>query len=160
MSKLDVKSAFRICPVRKSDWHLFGFSFQDLYFVNLCLPFGLCSSVNRFSQLVDAILWILQANYAIIHSTNYLDDYFMAGPANSNICQQDLNRAISVFSILGIPLAPEKIVSSRKIITYLGMIIDSGKMELRLPDYEITKLTDLIQSFKLRKKSPNVNYCP
>ena len=29
MAKLDVKSAFRICPVRKHDWNLLGFSFMN-----------------------------------------------------------------------------------------------------------------------------------
>ena len=74
MSKPDIKSAFRIFPVRTQDWHLLAFSFQGMYFVDLCLPFGLRSSVNRFSQLADAVLWILQTNYAIQNSTNYLDD--------------------------------------------------------------------------------------
>ena len=56
LAKLDVKSAFRICPVRPEDWHLLGFMFEDMYFVDLCLPFGLRSSVNRFSLLADAVL--------------------------------------------------------------------------------------------------------
>ena len=76
LAKLDIKSAFRICPVHPDDWHLLGFSYQDMFFVDLCLPFGLRSSVNRFSQLADAILWILKNNYAIENATNYLDDYF------------------------------------------------------------------------------------
>ena len=109
LAKLDIKSAFRICPVRKTDWHLLGFSFQDMYFVDLCLPFGLRSSVNRFSQLADAVLWILQNNYSIVNSTNYLDDCFFAGPAKSSVCQQNLNKAMTLFSNLGIPLAPNKI---------------------------------------------------
>ena len=35
MAKLGVKSAFRICPINKSDWHLPGFTFMDMF---LCLP--------------------------------------------------------------------------------------------------------------------------
>ena len=41
MAKLDVKSAFRICPVRPTDCHYLGFSFMNMFFVDLCLPFGL-----------------------------------------------------------------------------------------------------------------------
>ena len=62
MAKLDVKGAFRICPVSKSDWHLLGFTFMEMFFVGLCLPFGLRSSVNRFTQISDSILWIMQNN--------------------------------------------------------------------------------------------------
>ena len=47
VAKLDIKSAFRICPVSPVDWHLLGFKFLDHYFVDLRLPFGLRSFVNR-----------------------------------------------------------------------------------------------------------------
>ena len=154
LAKLDIKSAFRICPVRSSDWHLLGFSFQDMYFVDLCLPFGLRSSVNRFSQLADAVLWILQTKYNIIHSTNYLDDYFLAGPADSQVCHTNLHKAISVFAKLGIPLAPEKVVSPCKVLTYLGIIIDTNKMELRLPEEKLSEITALLHSFKMKKTIP------
>ena len=93
MSKLNVKSAFRICPVHLTDWNLLGFSFQDCLFVELCLPFGLRSSVNRFTQVADTILWILQNNYGIPNSTNYLDDFFLADTGNSPKCQENLNKA-------------------------------------------------------------------
>ena len=95
LAKLDVKSAFRICPVRHEDWHLLGFTFQNLFFVDLCLPFGLRSSVNRFSHLADLVLWIMQNNYSIIHSTHYLDDYFFAGHAGSDYSNQALAKSIS-----------------------------------------------------------------
>jgi len=152
ISKLDIKSAFRICPVCKHDWHLLGFSFQNLFFVDLCLPFGLRSSVNRFSQLADAVLWILKFKHNISHCTNYLDDYFIAGPAESKRCQENLDECISVFDKLGIPLAPEKVVSPRTVLPYLGIIIDTDKMELRLPDEKLSELTTLLQSFKVSKK--------
>ena len=152
LAKLDVKSAFRICPVRRQDWHLLGFSFQGMFFVDLCLPFGLRSSANRFSQLANAKLWILQNNYAITNSTNYLDDYFIAGPAGSVKCHQDVDQAISVFATLGIPLAQEKITRLRTVVTYLGIVIDTIKMELCLPDDKLQDLQELLNSYKLCKK--------
>ena len=125
-----------------------------MYFVDLCLPFGLRSSVNRFSQLADAVLWILQTKYNITHSTNYLDVYFLAGPADSQICHTNLHKAISVFAKLGIPLAPEKVVSPCKVLTYLGIIIDTNKMELRLPEEKLSEITALLHSFKMKKTIP------
>ena len=152
MAKLDIKSAFRLCPVRKSDWHLLGFSFQNLYFVDLCLPFGLRSSVNRFTQLADAVLWILQNNYNIVNSTNYLDDYFLAGPARRKTCSEHLDCAMNVFSKLGIPLAPEKVIGPTETITYLGIVIDTNQMELRLPEDKIKDLNVLLETYKANKK--------
>ena len=152
LAKLDVKSAFRICPVRHEDWHLLGFTFQNLFFVDLCLPFGLRSSVNRLSRLADLVLWIMQNNYSVIHSTHYLDDYFLAGHAGSDECSQALDKSISLFRRLGIPLAPNKIVGPCKVVVYLGIEIDSEAMELRLPQEKLDPLLHLIRTFEGRKK--------
>ena len=146
LAKLDVKSAFRICPVRHEDWHLLGFTFQNLFFVDLCLPFGLRSSVNRFSRLADLVLWIMQNNYSIIHSTHYLDH------AGSDECNQALATSISLFRRLGIPLAPSKIVGPCKVIVYLGIEIDSEAMELRLPQEKLVSLLHLIRTFEGKTK--------
>ena len=40
MAKLDLKHAFRLCPVFPCDWHL-SMHGQGKLYVDLCLPFGL-----------------------------------------------------------------------------------------------------------------------
>ena len=90
MAKLDIKSAFRICPVHPDDWHLLGFSLDGLSFVDLFLPFGLRSLVNRCTTLADTLLWIMKNNLDIKSCTNYLDDYFLAGEAKSEGCQNHM----------------------------------------------------------------------
>ena len=103
--------------------------------------------MNWFSQLADAVIWILQTKYNMSHSTNYLDDYFIAGPAASKVCNDNLNVAIAVFAKLGIPLAPEKIVSPCTLITYLGIIINTENMKLCLTEDKISELDKLHRSF-------------
>ena len=41
MAKLDIKSAYRLCPMRKEDWELPGILWEDKIFIDLCLAFGL-----------------------------------------------------------------------------------------------------------------------
>ena len=48
MAKLDVKHAFRLIPVRSEDWHLLGYQFNDFYYFDIVLPFGLRSSPFLF----------------------------------------------------------------------------------------------------------------
>ena len=83
---------------------------------------------------------------------NYLDDYFIAGPAESKRCQENLNECISVFEKLGTPLTPEKVISPSTVLPYLGIIIDTDKMELCLPDEKLSELTALLQLFKVSMK--------
>ena len=152
LAKLDIKSAFRICPVHPADWHLLGFTFCDLFFVDLCLPFGLRSSVNRFTRVADTLSWIMQTNYDIAHSTHYLDDFLLAGEPDSDNCHRDLNKTLQLFDRLGVPLAPEKLVPPTTCLTYLGITIDSNKMEIRLPEERLSEVMALLKSWETRKK--------
>ena len=75
MGKIDIKHAFRIFPVRLADIELLGTFWQGFYFVELCLPFVLRSSVFIFNSFADASAWILRNNYLIHILTHYLDDF-------------------------------------------------------------------------------------
>ena len=152
MAKLDIKSAFRICPVHPDDWHLLGFSLDGLFFVDLCLPFGLRSSVNRFTSLAGNLLWIMKNNLKIHSCTNYLDDYFLAGAAMSDDCQKHMTATSRLFTKLGVPLAEEKTEGPTTKITFLGIEIDSMSMSLRLPDGKLGDLSNLIRSWMGKKK--------
>ena len=152
MAKLDIKSAFRICPVHPDDWHLLGFSLDDLFFVDLCLPFGLRSSVNRFTTLADTLLWIMKNNLNIKSCTNYLDDYFLAGEAKSEECQNHMIATSQLFARLGVPLAKEKTEGPTTQIKFLGIEIDSMRMSLRLPDDKLGDISNLIQTWLGKKK--------
>ena len=75
MAKVDLKSAFRIIPVRKQDWELLGIHWRNQYYVDTCLPFGLRSAPYLFNQFADALEWILRNNYSLQWVIHYLDDY-------------------------------------------------------------------------------------
>lgn len=152
MAKLDIKSAFRICPVRQEDWHYLGFSFLGFYFVDLCLPFGLRSSVERFTQLSDTLLWIMKNNCKIANCTHYLDDFYLAGPPSSPQCEDDMQKTIALFKNLGVPLAPEKIEGPVTNLTFLGIEIDSQTMSIRLPEEKLSALISLLQKWSEMRK--------
>ena len=77
MGKIDIKHAFRICPVWLADIELLGTFLHGLYFVELRLPFSLCDSVFIFNSFVDALAWILRNNYLIDILTQYLNDFVL-----------------------------------------------------------------------------------
>ena len=63
MAKVDLKSAFRMAPVRKEDWQFLGIKWRDTFYVDTCLPFGMRSAPFLFNQFADALQWILRDNY-------------------------------------------------------------------------------------------------
>ena len=55
LAKVDVKSAFRTCPVRREDWSLLGIEWDGKYYFERVLPFGLRSSPFIFNTVADAL---------------------------------------------------------------------------------------------------------
>ena len=56
LSKIDLKNAFRLMPVRQEDWNLLGIHWKRKYYIeDTCLPFGLRSAPFLFNRLADAI---------------------------------------------------------------------------------------------------------
>ena len=152
MAKVDIKHAFRICPVRPEDYKLLGTFWEGLYFVELRLPFGLRSSVFIFNTFADALQWILKNKHLITELIHYLDDFFTAGQADSPQCAANIQVIKKVFHQLGVPLAFEKLEGPTTEITYLGIVIDSVKQEIRLPAEKCNELSCLLNCWVGKKK--------
>ena len=60
MAKMDVKSAFRNIPVHPDDRLLLGTQWENQYFVDTVLPFGLRSAPKIFNAMADALQWIVR----------------------------------------------------------------------------------------------------
>ena len=54
MSKLDIKSAFRLIPVHPSDWPLLGYCIDSKFYYDIVLPFRLRSSPYLLTQKTTA----------------------------------------------------------------------------------------------------------
>ena len=59
---------------------------------------------------------------------------------------------IKVFGELGVPLAPDNIEGPSTCLPYLGICIDSIKMEIRVPEYKPINLCTELHSWHDYKK--------
>ena len=141
MAKVDLKSAFRMVPVRRADWRLLGVEWDNQIYLDKCLPFGLRSAPYLFNQVAQALSWIMRENYGIKSHIHYLDDYFLVGPAASDQCATQVATMLNLCTRLGIPVATDKLEGPATTITFLGIQIDSVSQELSLP---ADKLSDLM----------------
>ena len=53
LAKTDIKSAFRIIPIRPADYNLLDRYWRGNYYFDRCLPMGLASSVRLLRPLVQ-----------------------------------------------------------------------------------------------------------
>ena len=154
MTKIDLKSAFRMVPVCKEDWELLGIHWQGCYYVDTCLPFGLRSAPYLFNQFATALHWILHTNYAITHLIHYLDDYLIVSEPNTTSCQLHVDTFLRTCHSLGIPVAQEKLEGPSTTLTFFGLELDSISQEVRLPPEKLKSLSDQLRHWPhIRKTS-------
>ena len=152
MAKIDIKSAFRLLPVHPADRHLLAMEWQNKIFIDTCLPFGLRSAPKLFNILADLLSWITMAK-GVTFSIHYLDDFLTMGPAGSNVFQHNLDILMQTCNELGIPLAQDKLEGPYTSITFLGIVIDTSKFEIRLPEDKLQRTRQEVASWLGRNKA-------
>ena len=156
MSKVDLKSAFRLIPVRPNDRALLGCFWQASYYVDLQLPFGLRSAPAIFNRLADALEYILVHNYGIEDLLHYLDDFFTCGPPSADPPRSTAaiqkRTILTVFENLGIPVSDgaDKVVGPATQLKMLGIILDSIAWTRSLPSDKLEALQAALHAWGQR----------
>ena len=149
-AKTDLKSAFRLIPVHPEDWHLLGIYWQQQYYVELYLPFGLRSAPFLFNQLSDVLEWVLKHNYGLQHVLHILDDFFIAEPSRFQ-CLSSFSKLLRFFMSVKAPVVTSKTLGPSQVLEFMGIELDSTCMEARLPVDKLRRAQDLLNSFAKRR---------
>lgn len=146
LCKVDVKAAFKNIPIHPSLWPLHGVEWQNKFYFATRLVFGSRSSPKIFDCLAQAIEWIAIHNYGIKNILHLLDDFLTIDHPDS---EPDRTMALlsHIFNILGMPLAHHKTVGPVTELEYLGIILDTRKMEARLPLDKMKRIADMLGWF-------------
>ena len=151
MAKVDIESAFRIIPVRPADRPLLGFKWRDSFYMDAVLPMGCSSSCAIFEYFSRALEWVAENRLGISKVVHVIDDFLFLADSFEK-CLQDLNAFMSMCAKLGVPLAPEKTMGPSSVLPFLGITLDTVRMEARLPDDKITKCRGLLHEFNKKTK--------
>ena len=136
LAKLDLHNAYRMVPVHSDDHCLLGVRWGNEVFVDTALPFGLRSAPKIFSAMSDALAWILQAR-GVTHQLHYLDDFLLLGPPGTSTCAH--------------PVATHKTEGPSCQLTFLGIQIDTSKMELSLPPDKLAHISATVREWRGKK---------
>ena len=150
MAKTDVKSAFRIVPIHPADYSLLGMKWEHLYYFDRTLPMGLSSSCSIFEAVSTALEWISIHHLGATSVLHILDDFLFIAPTKDQ-CNRDLANFVSFCDYIGVPLAPEKTVGPDTVLQFAGIILDSIRMEARLPDDKLVKCRQSLSDFLTRR---------
>lgn len=151
MAKTDLSEAYRQVPIHPSDYHLTGFSWNEKYYYDKCLPQGCSSSCQTFQRISNGLLWILKNKFGLSNIVNVLDDFLFVGSSHKQ-CKDSLHTFITLANELGIPLAPNKTVGPTTNIVFLGVQLNTEKMTASLPSEKINRyVADLSELQNHRK---------
>jgi len=153
--KLDVEAAYKQVPVRREDWPLLGFMWQDKWYYERVLPFGLRSSC-RLWELYAAALHFFIHEILPMHgprrTIHYVDDFLFVVQGKKAIADQLLANALELCADLGLPMAADKTVGPVTQLTFLGLELDSQRMEARLPASRRESLQQLMLAWGRKKE--------
>jgi len=133
--KRDIKDAFRNIPLAPDIQWLLGFHWENQFYKETCLPFGLRTAPFIFNLFAEGFHWILQSYLNWEFLAHYLDDFINVIPhdlATPDYLAQQAQDYTILTDLLGIPRNDKKDDLGQE-VNVLGYLIDTNKMEARLP---------------------------
>ncbi|KAG5717591.1 hypothetical protein E4T56_gene5241 [Termitomyces sp. T112] len=153
MLKLNLELAFCHIPVCIEDWLLLGFEWLGKLYFDVVLAFGARSAPYIFNLFAEALHWILQRNIPA-RIRHYLDNFLgiFAPSTLLSLVRSSLSWAQTLAGHLGLTFQPSKIVGPDTSIEYLGLELDSIKMEICLPQDKLAYLQELMATWSQRRR--------
>jgi len=94
------------------------------------------------------------------HLLRYLNDFLTAGPANTEICQQNLTNMLSLCHKINVPVKREKVEGPTTHLTFLGIVLDTVAMTAGISDDRKSSLLASLQEFISHPKCTKRDYSP
>ena len=152
LAKADIKSAFRLLPVSPFDYELLGFSFENMFYFDKCMPMGCSISCSLFEKFSSFLEYQVKQAAQTPFITHYLDDFLFVGTSVSS-CACLLHEFTSMCKTLGVPLAPEKTEGPVQVIQYLGLEIDTVQACIKVPTSKVQATRQKIHNLLSKPKA-------
>lgn len=145
LAKADMTDAFKIIPIHPAEWPLFGVKWHSKFYFAVRLTFGCRSSPHIFNNLSEALCWILLNVCKLPFVLHLLNDFLLIDfPSRQTPILDTLKQ---IFSDLGVPLSEEKTLGPSTSLEFLGIRLDTVKMQASLPNEKLTRIRSLMDSF-------------
>ena len=148
MATVDQRDAYFALPIQPSDRKYSRFFLNDACYEFTCLPFGLNSVPVTFTKLIKPIAAYLRSQN--ITCVLYLDDFLLLASAIDE-CRASVNLTVHLLESLGFTINTEKsILEPSQSCRFLGFVLDSAHMRLRLPPDKTNYILHLIATLENR----------
>ena len=148
MTKVDLKDAYFMIPVASNMKRLLRFRWQGKAYQFNCLPFGLSSAPWVFTKTTRSIVTILRTlGLKIII---YIDDILIMADSQA-MAREHTAALIFLLENLGFIINhPKSLLDPTQEIDFLGFMINSETMEIKMPGEKIKHIR--LEAKKLQEK--------
>jgi hypothetical protein len=89
--------------------------------------------------------WLVKKQSSLDMVHHYLDDFIFVGGAGTSHCQTLLQTFHSLCEEMGIPLNPDKEQGPTTCLIFLGLEIDTLKMQIRIPGGKVSEICNILE---------------
>ena len=137
MASIDLKDVYFSFLIRLQDRKLLRFIWGDCLYQFRCLPNGLACAPRFFTKLLTPVF--AKARLMGYDCYSFIDDSFIAADTESE-CHEAVDTLAKLLDRLGLVVHPEKsVLCPRQHLQFLGFIIDSRNMTVRLTEEKVEK---------------------
>ena len=144
MVSLDLKDAYYNVKIHSDFQKYLKFTHHGLLYKYTVFPNGLSTCPHKFTKMTKPPLSHLRLLNHII--SGYIDDCYPQGSTYQR-CIINVIDSIKLLDELGLVIHPEKsVLIPQQKVTFLGFVIDSIKMIVRLTEDKIRKIKEVLLS--------------
>ena len=140
---VDLARAYRQWRSDPLDWPLLGLKWNNSYYFDMSIPFGLRPGAMICQRVTDAIRYILHQDNIMV--VNYIDDF--AGIATPSQAHTHFNSLRSLLQELGVQESEPKATEPSSVMTWIGIEFNTLDMTLKMPQDKISETLKLVREW-------------
>ena len=149
MYKVDLSRYFRQLPMDPGDYSLVGYIINGQLYFDKVLPMGMRTAPYIAQRVTDAIRHIHQELSFFL--LNYVDDFL--GAELQHRVWDAFHNLVNLLEDIGVETAPDKVVPPTTRIEFLGIIYDSKKMTMEVPEDKLQDLNTELHTWLYKTKA-------
>lgn len=155
MCSVDISSAYRSVSINPANWEYQGVVWErdgrPGYYLDTRLCFGIRCAPYIFTQITKFIVnSMIRRGYK--RTVGYIDDFWICENSYKK-CMEGQHALITLLGELGFRVNWNKCISPTKCNKYLGIIFNSDKMSLSLPEEKMKKLENELEFFSKKSRA-------
>ena len=143
--KVDISQAFRNVRIDPRDAIHLGIMWQDQYYIDKNLAFGVVHGTAIFECITNFIL----AKQGI-KIFNYIDDIYAC--CHKDVAQQAFEALTLVIQQVGLPINPAKVFPPTMSLPIMGIVVDVNSRTFSIPTDKLNEIWSLCNEMFLRDR--------